>query len=135
MLGLHFFLAIFSGGADGDLPAAGVDQQIHRMREERPSLHVVIGDEPKGAALRKDCGFIVSGAVFEGEQRVRGDLVAVSHLHCVSRSEHAAVVGTQFEESVDRPLRLTDRDALRHSTRPPGAQQQREQRAESKGLR
>ena len=34
---------------------------------------MVVGDEVENAALREDRGFIVNGAIFEIEERSRGD--------------------------------------------------------------
>ena len=45
---------------------------------------MVVGDEVEGAVLREDCGFIVNGAIFEIEEDVRCDLVAMDDLNDVS---------------------------------------------------
>jgi hypothetical protein len=84
MVGLYLFFAVFVGGADGDLAAAGVDQDIHWIGKRWPLLNAVIADELEGVALREYGGFIVNGSVFEMEEGFRGDAVAVDDLDDVS---------------------------------------------------
>ena len=44
---------------NGDLAVDGFNHYIDRLRERRPSLNVMIADEPEMAALGKDGGFVV----------------------------------------------------------------------------
>jgi len=62
----------------------GVDQHVHRMRERRSLLNAVVGDQLEAAALRKDSGLIVAGAIFELEPRVQRDPRAMDDLRDVS---------------------------------------------------
>ena len=45
---------------------------------------MAVGDEVEGAVLRVDSGFIVNGAIFEIEEGVRSDPVAMDDLNDVS---------------------------------------------------
>ncbi len=84
MAGIRFFRAIFAGGSDRDLIFAGVDREIHGMREEGAFLDMSIGDKAEGAALREDGGFVVDGAIFKAEEDARGNLIAAGDLNDVS---------------------------------------------------
>src|SRR6202042_1854970 len=83
MVGSEDFLAIFSCGSGRDLAGACVDEDLSGMRKERPLLNMVVGDELEGPVLRVDRGFIVDGAIFEGEERFCGDLIAADHLSTI----------------------------------------------------
>ena len=84
---------------------------------------MAIGDQLEGAMLRKDCGFVVDGTIFEPEERFRRDPVAMDDLSDVSGSDDEAVFRTQFEKAVKGPLRMADRYRIRLGAHLPGADQ------------
>jgi hypothetical protein len=83
------------------------------MREGRTFLYVVVGDELKVTALRKDCSFIVDRAIFETEEQARGNPIAADYLEEVTHRKHASCFRTQREKPVDSSLDVAHRDGLR----------------------
>jgi hypothetical protein len=101
---LDLLLPILSGGADGDLAVGNIDRGIHRLREGRPFLYVVVGDELEVTALREDRGFIIDRAILETEEQAGGNPIAVDHLEEVADCKYLTLFRTQCEKAVDGPL-------------------------------
>ncbi|MGA8086331.1 MAG: hypothetical protein WCA10_03440 [Terracidiphilus sp.] len=61
------------------------------MREVGAFLNVVIGDQPKDAALGEDGGFVVKRSIFEVKGQVRGHTIAMHDLDQVAKGEDPAL--------------------------------------------
>ena len=90
--GVDLLFAVFIGGADGDLGGAGVDEDVHGVREGGAALDVAVGEEVEGAALGVDGGFVVDGAVLEGEEGAGSNEAVVDDLGAVSGGEDLVVL-------------------------------------------
>jgi hypothetical protein len=106
VFGRDILLTVLPGGADRDPAAPNVDREIHRLREGRPFLDVVVGDELEVTALRKDCSFIINRAILETEEQARGNPIAPNHLDQIAYREHATSFCTKREEAVDAPFQV-----------------------------
>jgi len=104
------------------------------MREERPFLDVVVGDELKAAPLGKDGGFVVDGTIFEMESGARVDQIAMRDLHEIAGSEHGSVVGSQFEESVNGSSQMVNGHGIRGQSETAGGEQDGGERTGSDSL-
>src|SRR5262249_22060100 len=112
MVGRHLFLAILPHGTDRNLTAANVDRHIHRMRERRPFLYMVVGYQLKVIALRKHRGLIVDRAILEPKSKARGDLFAADDLDEVARTNRTALLRTQHKKAMDSPFDVAYRNRL-----------------------
>jgi len=93
---------------------------------------MVVSDELEYAALRENGRLIVEGAVFESEDRPRGDLVSMDDLSTVSRGKRVAICVAQFEITVDGSLDVADRCGFSRGIGTAGTDQQGDQGAVSK---
>jgi hypothetical protein len=73
---------------------------------------MAIGYELEVTSLRKDCGFVVDGAVFETEEQAGGDPIATDDLEEVAHCKHATLFRTQCEKAVDSSLNMPNRYRL-----------------------
>jgi hypothetical protein len=90
MFALDLLLAIFPFGTNRNLTAVNADRHIHRMREGRPFLDMVVGDELEVPSLRKDCSLIIDRAVFETEEQPGCNPITTDDLEEVAHRKHAA---------------------------------------------
>ena len=111
MLGFDFFFAVAAKRAGGDL-AVGFDEEVDGVFEEGAFLDVVVGDETEGAGLGVGGGFVVEGAVFEVENDLKRDALAVGDLDEVAVAEDLAAGGADDEEAVLGALRKLDGDGV-----------------------
>ena len=74
--------------------------------------------------LREDGDFVVNGAIFESEERLGRDSVAVHDVGNVSSCDDQAALGAQFEKAVERSLNMANRDWIRLGSWLPGGAKQ-----------
>ena len=88
-------------------PLLAVERHVHGLRERRPALHEVVGEQREHVLLREDDFFVVAGAVLEAEGHPAIHSIGVRRLQQLamghdltgggSKDEEAA--GDSFEES------------------------------------
>jgi len=83
------------------------------MLERRTLLNEVVADEPKTAVLREDGGFVMDGAVLEVEHHLGGHAIATDDLNDIAVSECVALQRAQYQEAVERSLRVANGHRLR----------------------
>jgi hypothetical protein len=99
------------------LAAGNVDREIHRLREGRTFLDVVVGNELEVTALREDRGFIIDRAILETEEQAGCNPIAADRLEEVTHCKQVALFRAQGEKAVDRSLDVADEYGLRRRTR------------------
>ena len=90
-----------------NLAGGGIDNDIHRMRERRPFLHVVIAYETKTKMLGKDRCFVIKRAVFEVEHQMGDDPASFGDLKQVTSGKFFSFQCAQHEKAVKGPFRVT----------------------------
>jgi hypothetical protein len=72
--------------------------------ERRALLHEVVAQESEITALRKDCGFIVDGAVLKSEHQMAGHSIALGYLDRVTVGEGFTLYCAKQQKAVDHAL-------------------------------
>ena len=75
-------------------------------------LNVMVADQTEDAPLRKDCGFVIKGAVAEVEEEARGDLITAYDLRHVAGGEALAFESFQDDKAMRGALGMADRDGI-----------------------
>lgn len=91
-----------------DLTAGGIDEHIEGYGKRGSALDVMVADEAKDFALRKDRGLLIERAVAKVKGKARRDALAVGDLNKIADGEGAALRRLEHQEAMERALRIAD---------------------------
>ena len=77
--------------ARGDLAGGGIDEHVERFGKRGTVLDVMVAYELKDFVLRKDCGFVVKGAIAEAKGKAGRDAIPVGNLNKITDGEGTAL--------------------------------------------
>jgi len=99
-------------GVNRDGVPSGVDQNVDGVREGRTLLNQVVEDEPEGAVLSKNRGFVVQRPVFEVERELGGDLCSADGLDEIAGGESLTIQGMKHEKAVRDAFQMMHLDIV-----------------------
>ena len=95
--------------ARGDLAGGGVDEHVEGFGKRGSALDVMVADELKDFALRKDCGLVIEGAVAKVKGEAGRDAISVGNLNKIADGEGTALQRLEYQEAMERSLRCGGR--------------------------
>lgn len=98
--------------ARGDLAGNGVDQHVERFRKRGSVLDVMIADELKNFALRKDCGLVVKGTVAKVKGKAGCGAIPMKNLNKIANGEGIALRQLKYKEAMERSLGAANRNGI-----------------------
>jgi hypothetical protein len=103
---LDLLLTILSCRSNCNLTPENIYRKIHRLREGRTFLYMVIGDELEMPALREDRRFVIDRTIFETEEQPRSDPVPTDDLVEVAYGQYAAFFCPQRKKAMFRSFHM-----------------------------
>src|SRR5271170_4027379 len=104
--GLSIFIPICN------LAGRDVDEHIQWVRKRRPTLDMMVADQPNDFALRKYCSFVVERAVAKVKDEPRRDPVAVANLNEIAIRNRLSILRLQHQEAMKCALRSANRNRI-----------------------